>query len=259
MKRFAKSASALAIAGAVALGAAPASFAQDAVVPISIPAGCGLDSSLKMQVDLFNATPTETGRAELQAKVDSACPAEETAPATFDGRAIAVATKDACKLSPATVRLVEQYNAKAQADRTEVEYNGVTAAVNADIALNDAQKCDEGNGVGLAPLLGAAAILGSSALLSSGGSSEQGAPAPAPAPAPEAPAEKPAAPEKGINPNAPQKGIDPNANKAAQPAPAKQQRGTLAQTGANSIAPIVIMFALTLAGCAAFIIRRKSA
>ncbi|MFV8395258.1 LPXTG cell wall anchor domain-containing protein [Corynebacterium hindlerae] len=106
-----------------------------------------------------------------------------------------------------------------------------------------------GSSAGVLPLLSVG--LGAAALSAgANGSSEKPAEQPAPAPAPEAPK----GPEKGVKPGA-EKGVKPAAPAAQAPA----KRGMLAQTGANSVAPVAIMFALTIAGAAAFILRRKSA
>ncbi|MEJ5928196.1 LPXTG cell wall anchor domain-containing protein [Corynebacterium sp. H128] len=213
MKRFVKSASAIAIAGAMALGANPA-YAQTAQVVVAQNTENGeCSAAVLAAVEAHNALPVEERAANL-AQVQA---------------------------------LVAAQNAAA----------GETVCI---LSVTDAPTPDEGSsaedalsaaGVGLS-------VLGSSALLSSGASSDQQQPAPeAPAPAPEVPA----APEKGIDPNAPQKGIDPNApQKGVKPAaPATQQRGVLAQTGSESGSmAILAMLAVTIAGCAAFILRRKT-
>ncbi|MEJ6014355.1 LPXTG cell wall anchor domain-containing protein [Corynebacterium sp. H127] len=224
MKRFVKSASAIAIAGAMALGANPA-YAQTAQVVVAQNTENGeCSAAVLAAVEAHNALPIEERAANL-AQVQA---------------------------------LVAAQNAAA----------GETVCI---LSVTDAPTPDEGSsaedalsaaGVGLS-------VLGSSALLSSGASSDQQQPAPeapAPAPAPEVPAapEKgidPNAPQKGIDPNAPQKGIDPNApQKGVKPAaPATQQRGVLAQTGSESGSmAILAMLAVTIAGCAAFILRRKT-
>ncbi|MFV8395259.1 LPXTG cell wall anchor domain-containing protein [Corynebacterium hindlerae] len=197
MKRFAKSASAIALAGAMTLGAAPAATAVPASEARLVEGKYYHEACVQLYEEALKAEGKSLRDTSIEAKVGGII----------------------CE--PVTIDVVE-------GDDTDAGY-------------------------GLGPALSAAAVLGlGAAALSSGanGSSEKPAEQPAPAPAPEAPK----GPEKGVKPGA-EKGVKPAAPAAQAPA----KRGMLAQTGANSVAPVAIMFALTIAGAAAFILRRKSA
>lgn len=249
MKRITKSASALALAGALVLGTIPAQ-AQDA--PVS---------------------------AELSASVDPNAPASSAAPSAEPAAATPTATPvpaieisaadiERCILSRPARLAIEAYIAKAPEERTQAEYDLAKTYFDAEVKANcpDLLEKKDNTGkilglAGLAALIGLVGVTGANAA----------APAPA-APAAPGATEKPAAGneksgnEKGIDPKTgkpvegAQKGIDPKTGKPAAAAPAAEQgaRGALAKTGSNTVAMTIAgMLLIAVSAAAVFAVRRK--